>query len=189
MLTGDFWHRCWYQRKSVTVFRVGALWPLAHGAARLLYVSLYQCTDSLWRYHAPAPLTGMASSCWALGGIESGDAPSEICNVGGDAEGGSGEACSSCATDSPSAEVVTEGKRRKGWAGSAQADAETLLGNTVLLSISGGNQDTLVHPSLCETESLGLEGQSVALTTAVIGGCGFEVDHQALVWCLQLSDR
>lgn len=76
-----------------------------------------------------------------------------------------------------------------GWGGAAGVDAESVLGNTVLLSVSGGPKDLMVHPSLCVTDGLGLEGQSVGLTTAVVEGCGFGVDHLALVWCKQLVSR
>lgn len=77
-----------------------------------------------------------------------------------------------------------------GWGGSAAGvDAEGLLGNTVLLSLSGGLKDLMVHPSLCVADGLGLEGQSVSFTTDVMDGCGFGVDHLALVWCKQVVGR
>lgn len=74
----------------------------------------------------------------------------------------------------------------RGWGRSANFDAEALLGNTVLLGVSGGLDDLMVHPSLCVTDGLGLEGQSVSFTTEAMGRCGFGVDHLALAWCKQL---
>lgn len=76
-----------------------------------------------------------------------------------------------------------------GWGGAAGVDAEGLLGNTVLLSVSGGLKDLMVHPSLCVADGLGLEGQSVSFTTEVMEDCGFQVDHKALAWCKQVVGR
>lgn len=76
-----------------------------------------------------------------------------------------------------------------GWGGGGGASAELLLENVVLVSVSGGVNDLMVHPSLCVTEGLGLEGQSLAVTTNTIRDCLFGVDHLALVWCLQLGRR
>lgn len=73
--------------------------------------------------------------------------------------------------------------------GSAGVDVEGLLGNTVLLSVSGGLKDLRVHPSLTIADGLGLEGQSVSLTTEAMEECGFDVDHKALVWCKQVVSR
>lgn len=113
------------------------------------------------------------------------------------------EACASVSTDpeevtgefvdaavqSQGLEAAKTNASVMGWGGPTGADAETLLGNTVLLSVSGGVQDLMVHPSLCVADGLGLEGQSISFTTAAMDGCGFGVDHLALVWCLQLADR
>lgn len=68
-------------------------------------------------------------------------------------------------------------------------DATTLLGNTVLISVAGGLKDLMVHCSQCVAEGLGLEGQSVSYTTEALEGCGFGVNHAALVWCKQLTSR
>lgn len=67
--------------------------------------------------------------------------------------------------------------------------ADALIGDTVLLSVSGGPKDMMVHPSLCVTDGLGVPGQSVAFTTGAMDACGFGVDHLALLWCKQLVDR
>lgn len=78
-----------------------------------------------------------------------------------------------------------------GWSGAKTdgVDAGALLGDIVLLGVAGGPEDLMVHPSLCVTEGLGLEGQSVSYTTQALEGCGFGVDHAALVWCKQLASR
>lgn len=67
--------------------------------------------------------------------------------------------------------------------------ADALIGDTVLLSVSGGTKDMMVHPSLCVTDGLGVPGQSVAFTTGAMDACGFGVDHLALLWCKQLVNR
>lgn len=99
---------------------------------------------------------------------------------------------STAAADAPdTTELDAEGKVAgagavRGWGASANLDAEALLGNTVLLGVSGGLDDLMVHPSLCVTDGLGLEGQSASFTTEAMEGCGFGVDHLALAWCKQL---
>lgn len=95
----------------------------------------------------------------------------------------------SVAVDSVTAKSAIGKAKRAGWGGDAAVDAETLLGNTVLLSISGGPKDMMVHPSLCVADDLGMEGQSVGYTTAAMEGCGFGVDHLALAWCKQVVTR
>ena len=67
--------------------------------------------------------------------------------------------------------------------------AYALIGDTVLVSLTGGPKDLMVHPSLCETDGLGVPGQSVAFTTEAMDACGFGVDHLALLWCRQLINR
>lgn len=67
--------------------------------------------------------------------------------------------------------------------------ADALIGDTVLVSVSGGTKDMMVHPSLCVTDDLGVPGQSVAFTTGAMDACGFGVDHLALLWCKQLVNR
>lgn len=77
----------------------------------------------------------------------------------------------------------------EGWGGSAGVDAESLLGNTVLLGVSGGLKDLMVHPSLVVTDGVGLDGLSMDVTTEAMEGCGFGVDHAALAWCKQPIGR
>lgn len=76
-----------------------------------------------------------------------------------------------------------------GWGGSAGVDAEGLLGNTVLMGVSGGLKDLMVHPSLVVTDGLGMDGQSIDVMTEAMEGCGFGVDHAALAWCKQPVGR
>ena len=76
-----------------------------------------------------------------------------------------------------------------GWGRVIGVDAESVLGNTVLVSVSAGPNDLMVHPSLCPADGLGLDGQSVVLNTSDVEGCGFGMDHLALVWCKQLVSR
>lgn len=197
----------------------------------VLFVSLYHCTDSLWRQHSSSPSKSAFSHCWAHSDpTDVLTAPSVLVNHGGEAEvatearhealpssddnkeieacpadddGSNAPAESDCAasppTDTETADhVVADSETAEseaavvpvaGWGGPAAVDAESLLRDTVLLSVSGGPEDLMVHPSLCMTDGLGLEGQSVGLTTATVEGCGFGVDHLALVWCKQLASR
>lgn len=76
-----------------------------------------------------------------------------------------------------------------GWGGVVGRDAESLLGNTVMVSLSAGPNDLMVHPSLCVADGLGLDGHGVVLTTSEVEGCGFGMDHLALAWCKQLVSR
>lgn len=173
--------------------------------------SLYHCTDSLWRLHSSSPSGN--SRCWSGTGkldntavamaAETGEAALEsACLVGHDEPDAAHGDCSSSSTvsasssqttglesaaaeDEDGAGTVTVG----GWGGSAGVDAKGLLGNTVLLGVSGGLKDLMVHPSLVVTNGLGLDGQSFDVTTEAMEGCGFGVDHAALAWCKQPLGR
>eukprot|EP00903_Cladosiphon_okamuranus_P012207 g11449.t1 len=177
------------------------------------YLSLYQCTDSLWRWHSSSPTSSIFSPCWpgdetVSSAVEEGAGKGtaatreSACLVGDegssdDADADAGEACAAsetAAADSSGTSRLAPARGAPtnaavGWDGSAGIDAEGLLGDTVLLSLSGGLNDLMVHPSLCVTHGLGLEGQSVSFTTKAMDGCGFDVDHLALVWCKQLVGR
>lgn len=170
-----------------------------------LFVSLFHCTDSLWRWHSSAPSGSKFSHCWPGGetvaaAVEEGAVKAaaasreDACLEGDDdSTGGTSAACAASPTaDASSPETPgldPRGDAAVGWGGSAAVDAEGLLDDTVLLSLSGGLKDLMVHPSLCVADGLGLEGQSVSLTTEAMEGCGFGVDHLALVWCKQLVGR
>ena len=182
-----------------------ALYPLPSSA------SLYPCIDSLWRWHSPPSGSSGSSRCWpgdeavAAAGEEGTDkaaATHEEACLAGD-EGSSDGSDEGCAAEPKVADGSSETAALEppavggpanaavgGRGGSAAGvDAEGLLGNTVLLSLSGGLKDLMVHPSLCVADGLGLEGQSVSFTTDVMDGCGFGVDHLALVWCKQVVGR
>ncbi|CAM9406051.1 unnamed protein product [Ectocarpus sp. 6 AP-2014] len=168
------------------------------------YLSLYKCTDSLWRWHS-SPFDSRSSHCWsgsngpALEISQSAaadeDSHEEACFTAGDESETADRGCPTLGTggleDGSALETAARGSvaGRSGWGGSAGVDAETLLGDTVLLGVSGGLKDFMVHTSLCETDGLGLEGQSASFTTAAMEECGFGVDHLALVWCKQLIGR
>lgn len=178
--------------------------PLSLPALSHRLVSLYKCTDSLWRWHS-SPSDSRSSHCWSgsngptleisQSAAADEDSHQAACFTAGDdsetAEGG----CSALGTggiaDGSALETAARGSvaRNSGWGGSAGVDAESLLGDTVLLGVSGGLKDFMVHTSLCETDGLGLEGQSASFTTAAMEECGFGVDHLALVWCKQLVSR
>ncbi|CAM9487282.1 unnamed protein product [Ectocarpus fasciculatus] len=175
------------------------------------YLSLYKCTDSLWRWHSspspsPSPSDSRSSHCWS----GSNGPALEISQSAATDEGPHQEACFAAGDESETAEGgcsappgtggLADGSAleaagggsvagNSGWGGSAGVDAEGLLGDTVLLGVSGGLKDFMVHTSLCETDGLGLEGQSASFTTAAMEKCGFGVDHLALVWCKQLIGR
>lgn len=202
---------------------------------RFVFLSLYRCTDALWRWHESSPHTGAFSPCWssygpateiaqskdtgflADGGGETVEdvtdetvdsAPAEALLVG-EAEaqhvaGSAGDGDDTCSGDCPVPPIdpVLEGSAATtseaaaagvvpvlGWGGVVGVDAESLLGNTVLVSLSAGPNDLMVHPSLCVADGLGLHGQGVVLTTSEVEGCGFGMDHLALVWCKQLVSR
>lgn len=194
---------------------------------------LYQCTDSLWRWHSPSP----SSTCWSTADkaiaqqsadnpttdynkilsdevdgvpaqneivqsvkgvsnqevLPSAAAKKEACFLAGDGSDTPSEDCpvasESLLTDSASVSVDPGVALGAGWGGTVGLDAAAVLRNTVLVSISGGAEDLMVHPSLCVADGLGLEGQTVDFTTAAMEECGFGVDHLALVWCKQLVGR
>lgn len=104
-------------------------------------------------------------------------------------DGGLDSSSEDCAVDDENPQTEASVSPVAGWGQAPGVDGETLLGNTVLLSLSGGPKDMMVHPSLCEVDGLGLEGQSLGFTTAAVDECGFGVDHLALVWCKQLVGR
>lgn len=202
---------------------------------RGVFLSLYRCTDALWRWHESSPHTGAFSPCWSAygpaaeiaqtkgtsvladgGGAtvegvidQTGDgAPAEGFLVG-EAEArnvasSAGDGDDTCSGDCPvspidpvledSAATTSEAAAGgvvpvPGWGGVVGVDAESLLGNTVLVSVSAGPKDLMVHPSLCVADGLALHGQGVVLTTLEVEGCGFGMDHLALVWCKQLVSR
>lgn len=205
-------------------------------------VSLYRCTDALWRWHDSSPSTSAFSPCWSgygpalespqpavgvssladgAGGDETvgeavdgvvtdetadSDHPAEaflseevknVASLEGDGSDTCSENCpaslvdpvleeSATSTSEAAGEGVVPGP---GWGGVVGMDAESLLGNTVLVSVSAGPKDLMVHPSLCVADGLGLDGQGLVLTTSEVEGCGFGMDHLALAWCKQLVSR
>lgn len=138
---------------------------------------------------------------------DDGSTAEEVCSAGPDEDGTTNEGCATPAekqqdfkgsgSETAESETVKPSEKRKererGWGAGARGmegvDAETLLGNTVVVSVASGPRDLMVHPSQCVAEGLGMEGQSVSVTTEAIEGCGFGVDHAALVWCKQLVSR
>lgn len=203
---GSYFHERNAQQSAVVFSQRNLRRPPSLPALSHRLVSLYKCTDSLWRWHS-SPSDSRSSHCWsgrngpALEISESAATDDdegshrEACFAAGDESETAEESCSPPGTgalaDGGALETAARGSvvGNSGWGGSAAVDAESLLGDTVLLGVAGGLKDFMVHTSLCETDGLGLEGQSASFTTAAMEECGFGVDHLALVWCKQLIGR
>eukprot|EP00752_Nemacystus_decipiens_P014209 g12638.t1 len=202
-----------YQAGSITdILTLGTPHERAPWGMDYSYLRLYQCTDSLWRWHSSSPSRSRFSHCYPGDGtvaaaVEEGAdkaaAPHEAsCLVSDDSSSDGSDADGACAASptvaavysettglEPAGGEATNAAVGRGGSAATGVDPEGLLGNTVLLSLSGGLKDLMVHPSICIADGLGLDGQSVSFTTEVMDGCGFGVDHLALVWCKQVVAR